>query len=210
MTLTKISLSNPVAVVVACILLVIFGVISLLRLPIQMTPDISRPEISVSTSWRSSAPNEIESEIIEPQEDVLRSIPGLLRMQSSANFGRGSINLEFAIGTDMNRALIEVMNRLNQVPRYPVDANEPLITVGADDFERIISWFVVSAEPDNPREIESYQDFLDDIVIQRLERVPGISSVGSFGGRPQEVRITFDPYRAANIEIGRSSCRERV
>jgi multidrug efflux pump subunit AcrB len=190
-----------VAVVVACILLVIFGVISLLRLPIQMTPDISRPEISVSTSWRASAPNEIESEIIEPQEDVLRSIPGLLRMQSSANFGRGSINLEFAIGTDMNRALIEVMNRLNQVPRYPVDANEPLITVGADDFERIIAWFVVSAEPDNPRAIESYQDFLDDIVIQRLERVPGISSVGSFGGRPQEVRITFDPYRAANIGV---------
>ena len=201
MTLTKISLSNPVAVVVACILLVIFGVLSLSRLPIQMTPDISRPEISVSTSWRASAPNEIESEIIEPQEDVLRSIPGLLRMQSSANFGRGSISLQFAIGTDMNRALIEVMNRLNQVPRYPVDADEPLITVGANDFERIIAWFVISAEPDNPRPIESYQDFVDDVVIQRLERVSGISSVGSFGGRPHEVRITFDPYRAANMGI---------
>ena len=201
MTLTKISLSNPVAVVVACILLVIFGILSLSRLPIQMTPDISRPEISVSTSWRASAPNEIESEIIEPQEDVLRSIPGLLRMQSSANFGRGSINLQFAIGTDMNRALIEVMNRLNQVPRYPVDANEPLITVGANDFERIIAWFVISALPDNERPIESYQDFVDDVVIQRLERVPGISSVGSFGGRPHEVRITFDPYRAANMGI---------
>jgi multidrug efflux pump subunit AcrB len=200
-TLTRISLSNPVAVVVACILLVIFGILSLSRLPIQMTPDISRPEISVSTTWRASAPNEIESEIVEPQEDVLRSIPGLLRMQSSANFGRGSINLQFAIGTDMNRALIEVMNRLNQVPRYPVDANEPLITVGANDFERIIAWFVISAKPDNPRSIESYQDFVDDIVIQRLERVTGISSVGSFGGRPHEVRITFDPYKAANIGI---------
>jgi len=200
-TLTKISLSNPVAVVVACILLVIFGMLSLLRLPIQMTPDISRPEISVSTAWRASAPNEIESEIVEPQEDVLRSIPGLLRMQSTASFGRGSINLQFAIGTDMNRALIEVMNRLNQVPRYPVDANEPLITVGANDFERIIAWFVISALPDNPRPIESYQDFVDDVVIQRLERVPGISSVGSFGGRPHEVRITFDPFRAANMGI---------
>ena len=201
MTLTKISLSNPVAVVVACILLVIFGILSLARLPIQMTPDISRPEISVSTAWRASAPNEVESEIVEPQEDVLRSIPGLLRMQSSSAFGRGSINLQFAIGTDMNRALIEVMNRLNQVPRYPVDANEPLITVGADDFERIIAWFVISAKPDNPREIESYQDFVDDVVIQRLERVPGVSSVGSFGGRQHEVRITFDPYRAANMGI---------
>jgi multidrug efflux pump subunit AcrB len=120
MTLTKLSLSNPVAVVVACILIAIFGVLSLTRLPIQMTPEISRPEISIMTPWRASAPNEIESEIIEPQEDVLRSIPGLLKMQSSASYGNGSINLQFEIGTEMNRALIEVMNRLNQVPRYPI------------------------------------------------------------------------------------------
>ena len=89
--------------------------LSLDRLPIQMTPDISRPVISIETAWRAAAPNEIESEIIEPQEDVLRSIPGLVRMQSSANYGLSFVNLQFSIGTDMNRALIEVMNRLNQV-----------------------------------------------------------------------------------------------
>ena len=103
--------------VVACILITIFGVLSLTRLPIQMAPDISRPQISVMTPWRASAPNEIESEIIEPQEDVLRSLPSLLSMQSSANYGFASISLECLSGTDMNRALIEVMNRLNQVPR---------------------------------------------------------------------------------------------
>ncbi|GAH11541.1 unnamed protein product, partial [marine sediment metagenome] len=125
MTLTRIALGNPVAVIVAGILVVIFGTLSLMRLPIQMTPEIERPEITIQTPWRASAPSEIESEIIEPQEDVLRSVPGLLRMTSSSNFGSGSIQMEFAIGTDMNRALIEVMNRLNQVPRYPIDANEP-------------------------------------------------------------------------------------
>jgi multidrug efflux pump subunit AcrB len=200
-TLTKISLSNPVAVIVACILVVIFGVMSLTRLPIQMTPDISRPEISVFTSWRASAPNEVESELIEPQEDVLRSIPGLLKMQSTANYGRSNINLEFVIGTDMNRALIEVMNRLNQVPRYPVDANEPIISLGGDNFDKVIAWFAISAEPDNPRAIESYQDFIDDTVITRFERVSGVSQVGSFGGRKHEIRITFDPYKAANIGL---------
>jgi multidrug efflux pump subunit AcrB len=200
-TLTKISLSNPVAVVVACILVVIFGVMSLTRLPIQMTPDISRPEISVWTSWRAAAPNEVESEIIEPQEDVLRSIPGLLKMQSSANYGRSNINLEFVIGTDMNRALIEVMNRLNQVPRYPVDANEPVISLGGDNFDKVIAWFAISAKPGNTRAIESYQDFIDDTVITRFERVSGVSRVGSFGGRKHEVRITFDPYKAANIGL---------
>lgn len=201
MTLTKISLSNPVAVVVACILIAIFGVLSLTRLPIQMTPDIARPEISVWTTWRASAPNEIESEIIEPQERVLRSIPGLLKMQSSANYGRGSINLQFVIGSDMNRALIEVMNRLNQVPRYPVDADEPIISLGGEDFDKVIAWFAVTAKPGNTRPIETYQDFIEDNVITRLERVPGVSQVGSFGGRKHEVRITFDPFKAANIGL---------
>jgi multidrug efflux pump subunit AcrB len=131
----------------------------------------------------------------------LRSIPGLLKMQSSANYGRSNINLEFVIGTDMNRALIEVMNRLNQVPRYPVDANEPVISLGGDNFDKVIAWFAISAKPGNTRAIESYQDFIDDTVITRFERVSGVSRVGSFGGRKHEVRITFDPYKAANIGL---------
>ncbi len=201
MTLTKLSLSNPVAVIVACILIAIFGVLSLVRLPIQMAPEISRPEITVRTGWRASSPNEIESEIVEPQEDVLRSIPGLLKMQSTANYGSGFINLQFEIGTDMNRALIEVMNRLNQVPRYPVDADEPIISLGGDSFEKVIAWWGITAKPGNDRPIESYQDFVEDTVITRLERVPGVSRVGSFGGRRHEVRITFDPFKAANIGL---------
>jgi multidrug efflux pump subunit AcrB len=199
--LTKISLSNPVAVVVVCILIAIFGSISLSRLPIQLAPEIDRPEISIRTFWRAAAPNEMESEIVEPQEDVLRSVPSLLKMQSSANFGSSSINLQFGIGTDMNRALIEVMNRLNQVPRYPVDAEEPIISVGGDSFDKIIAWWVIQPKPGNTRPIESYQDFIQDNVITRLERVAGVSSIGSFGGRKHEVRITFDPFKAANIGL---------
>lgn len=195
------ALSNPVAVIVACILVVIFGMISLFRLPIQMTPDITRPEITIITRWRASAPNEIESEIIEPQEDVLRSVPSLLKLESTSSYGRGSINLEFAIGTDMNRALIEVMNRLNQVPRYPVDADEPVIRVGGNRFGKVIAWFNIRTKQGNTQPIASYQDFVDDTVVTRLERVPGISQTRSFGGRPFEVRITFDPFKAANIGL---------
>ncbi len=201
LTLTRLSLGNPVAVVVAGILVVIFGTLSLMRLPIQMTPDIERPEISISTPWRAAAPNEVESEILEPQEDVLRSVPGLLRMSSTASFGRGSVQLEFAIDTDMNRALIEVMNRLNQVPRYPVDANEPVISVGGSTFQKVMAWFAISLKPGNERPIQSYQDFIEDVVITRLERVPGVSRTAAFGGRNHEVRITFDPYKAASIGL---------
>ncbi len=201
MTLTRISLSNPVAVAVACILLAIFGIISLTRLPIQMTPELERPVIAVSTSWRASAPTEIESEIIEPQEDVLRSIPGMLRMTSTASYGSGSINLEFAVGTDLDRALIEVLNALNQVPRYPVDADEPLIRVGGNRFESVIAWFSITPVEGNDRPIESYQDFVQEEIVTLFDRIPGVSQTGSFGGRSHEVRITFDPFKASNIGL---------
>ena len=144
MTLTRLALGNPVAVAVGAILVAIFGVISMSRLPIELTPEISRPQILVLTRWRASAPEEIESEILEPQENVLRSTPGLVRMTSNANYGSASLTLDFVIGTDMNRALIEVMNRLNQVPRYPVDAEEPIIQTGGRNFERVVAWFAIT------------------------------------------------------------------
>jgi multidrug efflux pump subunit AcrB len=186
---------------VGCILIAIFGLISLSRLPIQMTPDLERPIIEVSTPWRASAPKEIESEILEPQEDVLRSIPGMLRMSAVASYGSGYIGLEFAVGTDLDRALIEVLNALNQVPRYPVDANEPIIRVGGNRWDNIIAWFSIRTVEGNTRPIESYQDFVEDEIVARFDRITGISQTGSFGGRKHEVRITFDPYKAANIGL---------
>lgn len=199
------SLGNTVAVTVGCILLVIFGLISLGRLPIQMAPDISRPSISISTGWRAAAPSEIESEIIEPQEDQLRDVPGLERMTSSASQGSGSINLEFEIGADMNRALIEVINRLNQVPQYPADVTEPSVRVGSDQFGDTIAWFAIRPAPGNDRPVVEYQDFVDETIVEQLERIPGVSSANPRGGRPFEVRITFDPYKAAAIGVDLSS-----
>ncbi|MEJ2534535.1 MAG: efflux RND transporter permease subunit [Gammaproteobacteria bacterium] len=201
MTLTRISLGNPVAVAVGAILVAIFGLISMSRLPIEMTPEITRPQILILTPWRAAAPAEVESEIVEPQEKVLRSIPGLVRMTSNASYGSANITLEFTIGTEMERALIEVINRLNQVPRYPVDADEPYVRVGGLQFERSIAWFAITTVPGNDRDIASYQDFIEDNIVTRLERVPGVSWVGSFGGRAHEVRITFDPYMAAGIGL---------
>ncbi|MDX1625198.1 MAG: efflux RND transporter permease subunit [Wenzhouxiangellaceae bacterium] len=201
MKLTRLGLSNPVAVAVGCMLLVIFGLISLFRLPVQMTPDTERPSISISTSWRAAAPEEVESEIIEPQEEQLRDTPGLVRMTSEAQQGRGQISLEFEVGADMNRALIEVINRLNQVQRYPADVSEPTVRVGASQYESAVAWFAILPQEGNSRPIVEYQDFVEDVVQERLERIPGVASARPVGGRNFEVRITFDPYRAAAIGV---------
>lgn len=196
----KLSLSNPVAVLVAVLLVVLFGAISLSRLPVQLTPELEKPEITITTSWRAAAPEEVEAEIVEPQEKVLRGVPGSTRIVSRARRGQGEITLEFALGINLQRALLEVLNRLNQVPRYPDDADEPVISsVGGDS--RAIAWFNIQTLPDNPKPISAYKDYLEEVVQTRFERVPGVALSEIFGGRDTEMRITFDPYKTASLGV---------
>lgn len=200
MTLTRLALSNPVATLVAVLLVSMFGLISLFRLPIQLTPEVERPEITITTIWRAAAPQEVEAEIIEPQEDVLRGLPGMTEMLANAQRGRGSITVKFAVGTNLQRSLLEVLNRLNRVSRYPEDAGEPVLSsVGGDS--RPIAWFILKTLPGNDRPISSYQNYIKEVVQTRFERVPGIALSEDHGGQETEIRITFDPYEAASLGI---------
>ncbi len=198
--LLRACLANPVAVAVGCLLALLFGTLSLTRLPIQLTPEVEEPEITITTRWRAAAPEEVEAEILEPQEDALRGLPGLVRLQATASRGQAQIVARFAVGTDLRRALVEILGRLNQVPGYPEDAEEPVISsMGAES--RPIAWFIVKPLPGNDRPIASYQDFLEDVAQTRFERVPGVARSEVRGGRGREVRITFDPYQAAALGI---------
>ncbi|MBT8084862.1 MAG: efflux RND transporter permease subunit [Woeseia sp.] len=201
MNITRLSLSNPVAVIAAVLMTFLLGAVSLGRLPIQMIPDVQRPFIQVTTGWRAAAPEEVESEIIEPQEDMLRGVPGLEKMVSTASRGNASINLTFSVETDLQRALIEVMNRLNQVPRYPPDVTEPRIFAGQDSFGNAVAWFSITPIDGNSRDVASYSDFVREVVQARLERVNGVSNSDAYGSRDNELRITFDPYEAAALGI---------
>jgi len=198
--LTKLSLDNHVAVIVALLLAILFGSISLYRLPIQLTPEIQDPEITIKTNWRAAAPNEVETEIIEPQEDVLRGLPGMTKLLSKAQEGRGEITITFSVEMDLRRALLEVINRLNQVPSYPEDVDEPTIsTIGGN--ARAIAWFIVKPIAGNDRDISSYKNYIEEVVQTRFERVPGVARSEIFGGREREIRITFDPYKTASLGI---------
>jgi len=201
MNLTSSALKNPTAVVVAILLVALFGAISLFKLPIQLTPDISKPEIIIATGWRSAAPEEMEAEIIERQEDVLKGLQGLESLVSSSGQGSGNITLRYQTGINLERALIDVMSALNQVPNYPADATEPVISVGGDRTFDAIAWFALKPLADNSRDIVSYQDYVEEVIQTRIERVAGISKTNAFGGLSSELRITFDPYKAAALGL---------
>jgi multidrug efflux pump subunit AcrB len=205
MHLTEGSLRNPAVVAVAAAMLLLLGLQSLNDLPIQLFPDIEEPQISIYTGWRAAAPAEVEAEILEPQEQALKGIAGLKELNAFANAGGAYLNLRFGIGTDMQRTLIEVISRMNQLPPLPRDATPPRISLGEDPngggANETLSWFFVQLLPGTPGPIEHHQQFIEDVVRARIEAVPGVATVNVNAGAPQELQIRFDPYRAAELGI---------
>ncbi|MDW3096097.1 MAG: efflux RND transporter permease subunit [Gammaproteobacteria bacterium] len=200
MSPTKLALSNPTAGLVTALLIVLFGYLSLRALPIQLTPEVERPEITITTDWRGAAPEEVEAEIIEPQEDQLRGLPGMTELLSEARQGSGKITISFDVDFSLERGLIEVINRLNRVPEYPTDADEPILST-AGGRSRPIAWFIIKPDKDNSTNIEDYRDYIEEVVQSRFERVAGVALSEVRGGNEREVRITVDPYRAAGIGV---------
>ena len=116
MNLTELCTRQWPSVAVAVALVGLFGLTSISTLPIQLLPNIEEPQISVANFWRAAAPEEMEANIVEPQENVLRNTPGLTDINSFIGRGQGFVNLSFAVGTDMQTAKLDVINNLTQAP----------------------------------------------------------------------------------------------
>ena len=202
MKIVESAIRFPVTTAVGVILLVLFGFISLFRIPVQLTPSMDEPEVMVRTQWVGASPQEMEREIIEEQEEQLKGLEGLREMQSQSAESRGTIELTFQTGTDMDTALLQVSNFLEQVPRYPDDADKPLIRSGSP-FADFIAWFVFSARPEGKfkGDIATLYDFVDDSVKPQFERVPGVSLVNIFGGREAEMQVIVDPAALAARQL---------
>lgn len=202
MPLTRLSLNNPAAVFVGIALIVLMGVVAFTRLPIQLFPDTERPQVNIATFWRSASPLEMESEIVEPQEQALQGLAGLEEMRVFVGEGSAFINLTFALETDMTQTAIDISNRLSQVPPLPRDAIGPNIGSFGGDAQQSLIWFFLQALPGNPNEIHEYSSFVEDTIIPRLEGIPGVATVQvGWGRRPEELQITIDPYRAAALGV---------
>ncbi len=191
MNLIRLCIERPIAVIAAMIMVVLFGLVALQNIPIQLTPDVNRPVISVTTVWPGAAPAEIEREITNLQEDKLRGLESLEEMTSTSETGQARITLEFQVGTNMDRALLQVSNRLDQVTGYPEEADEPTIdTSGSDD--QPIAWFRIFHAEGNERPIHEYGDFMDDVVKERMERVPGVAKVNVYGGSERRIEVVME------------------
>ncbi len=200
MDLIRLAIERPTAVLAAVFMVLMFGLLALKTIPIQLTPDIDRPVLQVTTTWPGAAPAEVERELTNRQEEVLKGLEGVVEMTSNSEDGRARITLEFGVSTNMDRALLLLANRLDRVDGYPDEVDEPRIsTQGSED--NPIAWFIIKRVEGNERPIHTYRDFVEDVVADRLERVPGVSGTNFYGGGEREMRIIVDPTKMARYGL---------
>ena len=193
---------SPIAVIVIAVFIGLVGLLSLTRLPLQLFPDINKPELTVQTDWRTASPEEVESELLEPLENVMQGMPGIEEIEGNALAEGARLNLRFALGTDMKNALVEVIGRLNRLRPLPLDADRPSVRLGGDgNTNETLSWFFVQLLPGTAGPIEAQRRFIEDTVRTRLESIPGVAAVEVNAGPLENVRITLDLARAAALGI---------
>jgi len=200
MSLIRVSADNPAALLAAAVLLFVLGVVGIASLPIQMLPNLEYPEVNINTSWRNAAPQEVEASIVEPQETALQQVPGVVQMSSSVRSGNGNVNLQFDIGVDLQQAMLDVLNALNQAEPPPLDAEEPQIQVGGWDFP-VATLLVHPLVPTPGIDVTDYQRVIDTEVEPRILAIEGVQRVNLESERDPLVLIEFDPYRAAALGV---------
>jgi HAE1 family hydrophobic/amphiphilic exporter-1 len=196
------AIKKPVSVIVGVLFIALFGLLSLFRIPVQLTPDVDRPIITVTTLWPGASPEEIEQEIIQRQEEQLKSVEGLVQMTSDSNDSRGVVTLEFSVGIDPDAVLLKVSNKLNQVFGYPLDAERPVISAGGTGPGGAITWLILDALPDHDElDVELYRDFAEDVIKTAIERVPGVAQSSVYGGYDRELQVIVDPQALAARQL---------
>ena len=186
------SIRNPVVPIVLFLGLSLAGIVAFLSMKVQDQPDIEFPLVIVTISQPGAAPTEIENQITQRIESAVRTIAGVDTLTSTATEGSSQTMVQFAIGTDINAAVNEVKNAVDQVRGdLPEGILEPQV-VKAQTSSDPIAYFAVSADD---MTIEQLSWFIDDTVRKRLLSVPGMAEVDRNGGVNREIAVTLDPMR---------------
>lgn len=198
--MVKFSLLRPVVISVGVILILIFGFISLDRLPRQLTPNVIQPEISVNTVWPGASPAEIERDIIQEQELVLKNTPNLEKYESKSNDNKGSLTLTFKLGTNIDKALLDVSNKLNEVDNYPENVQKPVIKATGESASPVI-WTMLQTLEGNPIDIDHYKTYMENEVREHYERIPGVAELFMRSGTADEMQVILNTQKMAAYSL---------
>lgn len=194
MSLSEISIRRPVLAIVMSLIILLFGLAGFWFLAVREYPAVDPPIITVQTNYPGANPEVVASQITEPLEQVINGIAGIRTLSSESREERSSITVEFTLDSDLDAAANDVRDRVARAARsLPVDADPPVVVKADADSSPIL---FLSLESDR-RDILEVSDLADRLVRERMETIPGVSSVRIFGEKRFAMRLWMDPVKLA-------------
>jgi multidrug efflux pump len=213
MNISELSLKRPVMAIVMNIIIVVFGIIGFGFLGVRDYPAIDPPNVNVSTSYAGANADIIESQITEPLEKAINGIAGIKNITSSSSVGRSNINIEFELAIDLEAAANDVRDKVSQALRsLPQDLTSPPVVSKADANSDAIISMTVQSNTKNQLELTEY---CNNVLVERLQTIPGVSSIQVWGERKYAMRIWLDPsklsaYGLTGLDVQQALNRENV
>ena len=212
MSIVATAIARPVTVAMATFAVALFGGLSLDRLGLNLLPELAYPTLTVRTDFEGAAPAEVEEQITRRLEERVGVINGLRRMHSISAAERSDVVLEFAWGTDMTNAAVEVREKLDLV-RLPLEVERPSILRLNPNLDPIVRSAVVLKEREAGAETAQLQElrrFAEDVVKKRLDPVIGVAAVLVSGGFEDEIAVDVDQERLARLGMSVQSLGQRL
>ncbi len=199
MNISELSLRRPVLAIVMNVIIVVFGIIGFRFLGIRDYPAIDPPNISVSTSYAGANADIIETQITEPLEEAINGIAGIKNITSSSSNGTSRINVEFELGVDLEAAANDVRDKVSRAQRnLPPDLEAPPVVSKADASSDAILSMTVQSHTRNQLQITEYAN---NVLLERLQTIPGVSGIQIWGEKRYAMRIWIDPAKLSGFGI---------
>ena len=210
MGLIELATRRRVTVTMATLLLVLFGAIALSNLQVNLLPDLSYPTLTVRTEYVGAAPSEIETLITEPVEQAVGVVKNLRKLRSVSRTGQSDVVLEFAWGTDMDQAGLEVRDKL-EVLQLPLDVKPPVLLRFNPSTQPIQRLALAASGPQaNQQELMALRRYAEETLKRRLEPVAGVAAVKVGGGLEDEVQVLIDQNRLAQLNLDINAVVQRL
>lgn len=199
MSLPELSLKRPVLVLVLNLFLIIFGILGFNMLGLREFPSVDPPVITITTSYSGANPDIIESQITEPLEKTINGIAGVRSISSSSNQGKSQIRVEFDLSSDLDDAANDVRDKVGQaLNALPNDIDAPPVVNKADaNSDAILSMLVQS----NTRTHLELNDYATRIILERIQTIPGVSTVQIWGEKRYAMRLWLDPIKLKALHV---------
>lgn len=208
MSLSTLSIKRPVLTIVMNLAIMLFGIIGYTYLGVREFPSIDPAQISVSTNYSGANSDIIESQITEPLEKALNGIDGIRNITSQSNQGSSRINIEFHLDKNLEDAANDVRDKVSQASRsLPQDLDAPPVVSKADADSRAIISMTVQSDNKNILELS---DYAENVLAQRLQTIPGVSSVQIWGQRKYAMRLWIDPIKLASYGVTVADVRQAL